>query len=255
MEQQTFKAGEIIFREGEDSDYAFLIVSGKVDIFKKIKNGTVLLASLGAGEIFGEMGIVSDAPRSASAAADAVTVVKKLDRHFFDSVIHGHPPEIALAVRTLMERLREANQKVSRLFDKQHDMQFSTPNQAPKVSRVTLIPLTGALKEQLPKNGQVISLPFRIGALPVGEEPSALDWNNLFIKGGDASIISRNHFAIQTDEKGLYVIDRGSKTGTVVNGSKIGGSQDQYRMTLNYGENTVIAGDENSPYRFCIVWE
>ena len=78
MQEQTFKAGELIFREGEDSDLAYLIVSGRVDIFKRMDNGaTVLLATLGDGEIFGEMSIISEQPRTASAAASTLVTVKK----------------------------------------------------------------------------------------------------------------------------------------------------------------------------------
>ena len=64
-----------------------------------------------------------------------------------------------------------------------------------------------------------------------------------------------NHFGIQRGEAGLTIIDRGSKTGTIVNGVRIGGGSQQFKADLKLGENEVIAGDEHSPYRFVVLWE
>ena len=83
-----------------------------------------------------------------------------------------------------------------------------------------------------------------------------LDWNNLQIKGADISIMARNHFAIQNGADGLFIVDRGSRTGTTVNGELIGGENvEKSQANLAPGDNTVIAGDEFSPYRFCVTWE
>ncbi len=253
MDRLHFKHGEIIFREGEDSDFAYIVESGTVEIFKQLKRGTVLLATLNAGEIFGEMGLLSDLPRSASAAADGMVTVKRISREYFNQMLSNQPQELVITMKAWVERLREMNAKISKLVDKQAQFQLVS-NTPPAVKRVVLLPLSDSLKQQIGK-GIVISLPYRVGALPPGEKESTLDWNNLLIENADTTIMSRNHFAIHNGYDGLTVVDRGSRSGTIVNGQKIGGDSMNYEAKLSPGENTVIAGDELSPYRFAIVWE
>ena len=68
MEWQNFKSGDVIFQEGEQSDAAYLIISGNVQIVKGYDTGKPKeLAVVGAGEYVGEMGVIDNFPRSASA--------------------------------------------------------------------------------------------------------------------------------------------------------------------------------------------
>lgn len=70
MADLEFRAGEIIFRQGYPSDDAYVIDSGKVEIFTENPDGTeTRIATLDAGQMFGEYGPLDEAPRSASARA------------------------------------------------------------------------------------------------------------------------------------------------------------------------------------------
>ncbi|TVP70305.1 MAG: EAL domain-containing protein [Leptolyngbya sp. LCM1.Bin17] len=66
---RLFKAGETIFREGDEADKAYIIESGYVEIFVGSGEEAIQLNVLGPGDIFGEMGIVDTSPRSASVKA------------------------------------------------------------------------------------------------------------------------------------------------------------------------------------------
>jgi EAL domain-containing protein (putative c-di-GMP-specific phosphodiesterase class I)/CRP-like cAMP-binding protein len=66
---RLFNAGETIFTEGSSADKAYIIESGYVEIFVGNGNDSLQLSVLGAGDIFGEMGIIDASPRSASAKA------------------------------------------------------------------------------------------------------------------------------------------------------------------------------------------
>jgi EAL domain-containing protein (putative c-di-GMP-specific phosphodiesterase class I) len=66
---RRFRAGELIFREGDDPDCAYVIDSGQVEVWIDLKGERLALARLGAGEILGEMAVIDRAPRSASAMA------------------------------------------------------------------------------------------------------------------------------------------------------------------------------------------
>jgi len=68
--KQTFSDGDVIFNEGGPGDMAYEIVSGNVGISKMGGDGAIHLATLSKGEIFGEMGVLDNGTRSATAKAD-----------------------------------------------------------------------------------------------------------------------------------------------------------------------------------------
>jgi rhodanese-related sulfurtransferase len=69
VERRKFKAGEVIFRQGDPGHEAYVIHSGAVDIRVHINGSERVLARLGEGELFGDMSLFRKAPRSADAVA------------------------------------------------------------------------------------------------------------------------------------------------------------------------------------------
>jgi CRP/FNR family cyclic AMP-dependent transcriptional regulator len=100
-----FKAGEVIFRQGDAASEFFVIQSGKVDI----RLGNRLLGTLSDRDIFGEMALIDAAPRSATAiAASDVKLVPVGEKQFLFLV--SQTPHFALNVmRVLARRLRAQN--------------------------------------------------------------------------------------------------------------------------------------------------
>lgn len=257
MSLRQIAAGSIIFNEGDISDKAYIIRSGKVEIFRRIQQGTLLLATLEAGEIFGEMGVLSEQPRTAYAAAATDVTVTEIDRTLFLNHMAQQPEEVVLVVRALMERLRETNASVVKLMNKQAQFQLAGQgNDAPPVTRVLIAPMSPQLMQRMAPDGiTTTSLPFRVGGLPSGVEPNPLDCNHLFVTDADNNVLARNHFAIQRGSDGLYISDRGSATGTIVNDVTIGAGSETFQAKLKHGDNIVTAGREGSPYRFCVTWK
>jgi CRP-like cAMP-binding protein len=108
IEASSFKAGDIIFREGDNALELFVIKSGQVRI--QIGNRTV--AELAPDTIFGEMALIDDEPRSATAVAlTDVVLVPVSEKQFLFMV--SQTPYFALKVmRVLATRLRETNKSL-----------------------------------------------------------------------------------------------------------------------------------------------
>ncbi len=107
--ERTYGRNELIFREGDPSDAAYVVVSGRVELSKLGPDGPVLLAMLGPTEMFGEMGLFDDAPRSASARAAEKTRVKIIAREEFKNWLQDEPGAALRVVGMLVERLRMAD--------------------------------------------------------------------------------------------------------------------------------------------------
>jgi CRP-like cAMP-binding protein len=105
IEARFFKAGDVIFREGEEAKELFVIKSGQVRI--QIGNRTV--TELATDSIFGEMALIDSEPRSATAiAATDVELVPVSEKQFLFLV--SQTPYFALKVmRVLAQRLRVTN--------------------------------------------------------------------------------------------------------------------------------------------------
>ncbi len=116
MTWNTYKDGEEIFREGETSEAAFLIVSGEVNVVKGIASGHPwTIATVGAGEYIGEMGVVDRKPRSATAIAKGPTVVAPVTQDQFLELLLQNPEEAVGLIKILIERLRAAGDKLAEL--------------------------------------------------------------------------------------------------------------------------------------------
>jgi CRP-like cAMP-binding protein len=108
MERRAFAKGDTIFREGDASDCAFLIVVGSVLVH--LPNGHV--KQLGPGEIFGEMGLIDSRPRSATVTAAEYCVFATYSEAELLASIRTNPDEAIDFIRALIGRLRQANEQL-----------------------------------------------------------------------------------------------------------------------------------------------
>ena len=103
-ETGSFKAGETIFQAGDRASELYVIASGRVEI----RINDRVIATLGEHEIFGEMALIDNAPRSATAVAATDVSLVPIDEKQFIHLVR-HLPYFALNVmRTLSRRLRNA---------------------------------------------------------------------------------------------------------------------------------------------------
>ncbi len=115
---KTIPKGTVLFREGDIGQEMFIIQSGRVKISKNVRNIEKTLSVIGKGEFFGEMAILNDKPRSATAEVVDDSEILVIDRNTFETMIKGNA-EIALRIiKKLAQRLQEADNQIESLMIK-----------------------------------------------------------------------------------------------------------------------------------------
>jgi CRP-like cAMP-binding protein len=106
-----FRQGEAILREGEPGEEMYFLESGRVQVVRGHGAGATVLDELGAGDLFGEMALLTGNARSATVTALSEVNVWTLSRADFDQLVTIYP-HLALALsRLLSERLRATDER------------------------------------------------------------------------------------------------------------------------------------------------
>ncbi len=111
-------AGTALFQEGDHGEEMYIIQTGKVKISKRIRGVEKTLATLEKGEFFGEMAILNDKPRSATAETLEDCEMLVIDRKTFDTLIRGNVEIAVRFIKRLADRLRETNDQMEALMIK-----------------------------------------------------------------------------------------------------------------------------------------
>ncbi len=97
--EKQYEPGELIFSEGEIGKALYIILEGSVSLTKKCAEDHSLLAELPAGSYFGELALIDQMPRFATANALEKTTLLIMYKSYFDDLIKGSP---AISSRVLM---------------------------------------------------------------------------------------------------------------------------------------------------------
>jgi CRP-like cAMP-binding protein len=108
---RTFQPGEMIFAEFERGETFYLIQEGRVELVKVIGNVEKTLDILQPLEMFGEMAILENSPRSATAIALDTVQVLEFNRKNFELLISGNPQIALRLLRTFAKRLYDSKRK------------------------------------------------------------------------------------------------------------------------------------------------
>ncbi len=108
--------GTVLCREGEPGKEMYVLQSGKVAISKKVRDVEKVLAVLGPGEFFGEMAIISNKPRNASAIVEEDARLLVIDPKTFEAMIRGNSEISVRMIKKLAERLSEADAQIESLL-------------------------------------------------------------------------------------------------------------------------------------------
>jgi CRP-like cAMP-binding protein len=129
-------ANRPVFMSGDVGDSAFVIEHGRIDITLPGDTGPIVVASLGAGEVFGEIALLDGGPRSATATTAAPTRLLRIDKTEFDFLRRNFRPAgykiIRAITATVTVRIRLSNQRIARLLS---DEDVEAPTAAPAASK------------------------------------------------------------------------------------------------------------------------
>ena len=115
---KEFPKGTVLFKEGDIGTEMYLINSGEVKLSRKTKQGNVVLATLGFGEFFGEMSVITNKPRTITAEAVSDCRLNVISKDVLETLVTGNPLVALSILKKLMFRLEDAYELIEDLYVK-----------------------------------------------------------------------------------------------------------------------------------------
>ncbi len=225
------KEGELILAQDDSGREMYIIESGQVEIFRSAAAGERRLRVLEAGDFFGEMALLDDQPRGASARALTDAKLLLIDHSTFDQMLRRYPEVAIRMLRKLCERLRAAS----------GDSEGGPPAEAaPEAAALEGFPSEAPRPEETPapapapapaSPGRLVSK--ETGAeIPLPDRPEITlgRFDSVTGKHPDVDLApfdgkrltSRRHAKILREEPGLFLFEEiGTANGTFVNGQRL----------------------------------
>lgn len=250
MQERSVAAGDYIYREGDPGDAVFVILDGRIEVLREVDGETLRLTILGKGGIFGEMGVIRSRPRSTTTRAlDDVTLLEIPGPAFLATFDEDNPLALPL-LRTLCERLLEANSKLAEMGG------FSEPAKSEAAARIRILPASREIEAQIGAEGVTVKkLPFRVGRSDSSSRTAPIAPDGLWLRALQESQLSSLHFAIEERDGHIVLRDLDSRLGTLVNGLRVAHFEYGNAAELRFGNNDVQTGGSQSPYRFHVIVE
>ena len=108
--------GTVLFREGEPGREMFVVQAGRIRISKRVGEAETALAALGPGEFFGEMSILNNRPRTATATVVEDARLLVIDPKTFDAMLRANAEVAIRMIKKLADRLEEADRRIEQLL-------------------------------------------------------------------------------------------------------------------------------------------
>lgn len=246
MYENEYKRGDILFQEGETSDYAFRIVSGAVEILKTTGGGVKVIGKARIDSIVGEIAVLIDRNYTMTARAiEDGTKAQLLSKDEFLLEASRDPDTALILMNRMCDRLHAASRRNTDIpiLNSARAAQFSRHGEAEAFSgaekKLTVFPLSENLEGQIPKEGIIImTSPFIVGRNPEKDElppkkkmggsgayhglnrrthgerrenngidpKTGLPKIHLYLKDASPFRLSRVHFSIQKKNNGSYIV-------------------------------------------------
>ena len=208
--------GDIIFSEGEIGTDMYIIQSGTVELLKEIGGETRVLSTLEKGDFFGEMSVLEDLPRTASARAKTDVELVRINGGTFDAMLKSNTEIAVRMMRKLSRRLRELTSMLEEALGRQ-----VVVDERPAEQRAA--PLPGGFRLRAGTGGAEFFLHAEGDTLIGRGDPVTGITPDVDLAPLDPQrSTSRRHAKIYPMGGRLYLMEEiGVMNGTFVNGSRV----------------------------------
>lgn len=110
---KQFQQGQVIFKEGQPAERAYLVRKGSVSIFRVVDDQRIVLARMGPGRLFGEMGPLTESLRDSNAICDEFTELVVLEKEHLLKAMAAAPIIVRNMLEAMIERLKATTQRLS----------------------------------------------------------------------------------------------------------------------------------------------
>ena len=220
------------------------------------------LAVFYEGAVFGELSLLTDQVRTASARALDETTLVVISQDGFLDLWRREPDTLLPLLRVIFERVRDMTSLANELLIDEHNRAAVAAHgggpESSAVEPVALMPhvviegATPAAREALEDAPLVIArFPYRIGG--DGGSDRLFVNNDLVLTPSESAAVARNHCMLITLNGRCFVVDRGSRMGTFVNGERVGQPRAPSRVELAKGRSELGVAGPRSAYRFYVT--
>jgi CRP/FNR family cyclic AMP-dependent transcriptional regulator len=113
-ERLTYDSGQVIFNAGDPGDAAYVVIEGTVEISVPTPSGPIVINNMSKNDILGEIAIVGDVPRTATAKAVSKLETLKISKELFMKIIRENPDAAVELIRILAARLASTTNQLTR---------------------------------------------------------------------------------------------------------------------------------------------
>jgi hypothetical protein len=250
---KRFRAGDVLFRQGDPSDHVVLIRSGGVDVVREIGADSIRLGAAKEGEFLGEMGVLEGRPRSATVVASSDLEVELIGRRGFLERVSADSQLAHKLLLRMSARLRDVEDMLARLHVAAEAGVCARETQVLELPELEIAALTYAAKFYVGVAPiKITSLPFTVGRARGEHEPGQDTRPDLEVPEPAPFRLSRRHFCLLAEDRDVLIRDLSSELGTIVNEIPLGRDFGQDTVPLRHGANRVVAGGAGSPFEFAV---
>lgn len=117
-ENMRIPAGRILYREGDQADSAFIVVSGRIELFREIEGARVSVGTVGPDTILGELALIADSNRLTDAVVADDSQLLRLSRSLFRRILEEFPDVAVTLYERIAGELQRLVSEIERLAPK-----------------------------------------------------------------------------------------------------------------------------------------
>ena len=214
----SYSQGDIIIKQGEESEDVYIILSGSVECKKQNSSGKEYTTEvLKKGDVFGELNLIFGGIRQSTVIAKTDLEVEIIDPRVFSKLFDSESnPHFAPIIQAFSKRIRDYETKFSELLDGipderiQEEEEYVQDDNSPNAKKVFLKAETNRALIALhgEKIVEIKSFPFRVGRYSRRRSDMLFHRNELYLHDRNPFNISRSHFAIIHKIAGFYFQDK-----------------------------------------------